>query len=51
MVPVYLLFGGRDPFISGNRIQQINNWFKELDKEYHLKVYPDTRHGFFCNDQ
>jgi carboxymethylenebutenolidase len=50
-VPVYLFFGGRDPFISRDRIHQIETRFQELGKEYTLKVYPDAEHGFFCNER
>ena len=50
-VPVYLFFGGQDPFIPGDRIQQINARFRELNKDYSLKVYPDVGHGFFCNER
>lgn len=50
-VPVYLFFGGRDPFIPGDRIQQINNRFQEQGKNCTLKVYPDAGHGFFCNER
>jgi carboxymethylenebutenolidase len=50
-VPVYLFFGGADPFIPRNRIQQIESRFKELGKEYTLKVYSDATHGFFCNER
>ena len=50
-VPIYLFFGGQDPFISGDRIQQINTRFQALGKDYRLKVYPDADHGFFCNER
>lgn len=50
-IPMMLFFGGRDPFISSDRIQQIDARFRELDKEYTLKVYPDAGHGFFCNER
>ncbi|AFZ28697.1 Carboxymethylenebutenolidase [Gloeocapsa sp. PCC 7428] len=50
-VPIYLFFGGRDPFISRDRIHQIATRFQELGKEYTLKVYPDAEHGFFCNER
>jgi len=50
-VPVYLFFGGADPFISLERIQQIDSRFKELKKDYQLKIYPDTDHGFFCHER
>jgi carboxymethylenebutenolidase len=50
-VPIYLFFGGQDPFISGDRIQQIQARFQELGKDYTLKIYPDAGHGFFCNER
>jgi carboxymethylenebutenolidase len=50
-VPVYLFFGGVDPFIPQERVKQIESRFKELDKEYTLKVYSDADHGFFCNER
>jgi carboxymethylenebutenolidase len=50
-VPVYLFFGGRDSFISGDRIQQIKSRFQELGKDYTIKVYPDAGHGFFCHER
>ncbi|OUL30496.1 dienelactone hydrolase [Nostoc sp. RF31YmG] len=50
-VPVYLFFGGKDPFIPGDRVRQIESRCQELGKEYTLKVYPDADHGFFCNER
>ncbi|HEY9624276.1 MAG TPA: dienelactone hydrolase family protein [Crinalium sp.] len=50
-VPIYLFFGGADPFIGRDRIQQVESRFKELGKEYRLKLYPDANHGFFCNER
>lgn len=50
-VPVYLFFGGVDPFIPLDRIQQIKSRFQELGKDYTLKVYPDAGHGFFCHER
>jgi carboxymethylenebutenolidase len=50
-VPVYLFFGGADPFISSDRIQQVKSRFQDLGKPYQLKVYPDADHGFFCNER
>ncbi|MEH1772978.1 MAG: dienelactone hydrolase family protein [Nostoc sp.] len=50
-VPVYLFFGGVDPFIGRDRIQQIESRFQELAKDYRLKLYPDANHGFFCNER
>lgn len=50
-VPIYLFHGGIDPFISHERIQQIESRFKALEKEYQLKIYPDAKHGFFCHER
>lgn len=50
-VPIYLFFGGQDPFIPGERIRQIESRFQELGKDYTLKVYPDAGHGFFCHER
>jgi carboxymethylenebutenolidase len=50
-VPIYLFFGGQDPFIGSDRIQQIQSRLQALDKVYTLKVYPDAGHGFFCNER
>ncbi|WP_016952640.1 dienelactone hydrolase family protein [Anabaena sp. PCC 7108] len=50
-VPIYLFHGGVDPFIPLERIQQIESRFKELGKEYTLKLYPDADHGFFCHER
>ncbi|WP_026732469.1 dienelactone hydrolase family protein [Fischerella sp. PCC 9605] len=50
-VPVYLFFGGVDPFIPLERVRQIESRFKELGKEYTLKVYSDADHGFFCHER
>lgn len=50
-VPVYLFFGGQDPFISRDRIKQIESRFQVLKKDYRLKIYPDAGHGFFCDER
>lgn len=50
-VPVMLFFGGQDPFIGRDRIQQIDARFRELGKSYSLKVYADANHGFFCHER
>lgn len=50
-VPVYLFFGGVDPFIPLDRVRQIESRFKELSKDYKLKVYNDADHGFFCHER
>ncbi len=50
-VPVYLFYGAKDPFIPPERVQQIESRFRELNKDYKLKVYPDADHGFFCHER
>jgi carboxymethylenebutenolidase len=50
-VPIYLFFGGTDPFIPRDRIRQIDERFQKLGKDYSLKIYPDAGHGFFCNER
>lgn len=50
-IPVYLFFGGWDPFIAGDRIKQIDSRFRELGKNYRLKVYDNAGHGFFCQER
>lgn len=50
-VPVYLFFGGADPFISQERVKQINYRFQELNKDYQLKIYDSADHGFFCHER
>jgi carboxymethylenebutenolidase len=50
-IPVYLFFGGIDPFIPMSRIQEIDSRFQELNQEYKLKVYPNADHGFFCHER
>jgi carboxymethylenebutenolidase len=50
-VPMLLFFGGQDPFIGGDRIQQIETRFQQLGKPYRVQVYPDANHGFFCHER
>ncbi|MBI1818091.1 MAG: dienelactone hydrolase family protein [Deltaproteobacteria bacterium] len=50
-VPVYLFFGGADPFIPPTRVQQIERRFRELGKDCRVKSYPGADHGFFCHER
>jgi carboxymethylenebutenolidase len=50
-VPIYLFYGGIDPFIPLERVQQIESRFRELGKKYRLKIYPNADHGFFCDER
>ena len=50
-IPVHLFFGGADPFIPKERIEQIDSRFHELNKNYKLKIYDNADHGFFCGER
>jgi carboxymethylenebutenolidase len=50
-VPMYLFFGGADPFIPPDRVRQIDRRFRELGKNYRIKVYSGADHGFFCDER
>ncbi|HSM81970.1 MAG TPA: dienelactone hydrolase family protein [Nodosilinea sp.] len=50
-VPMLLFFGGQDPFIGCDRIQQIEARFQQLGKDYTVQVYPEANHGFFCHER
>lgn len=49
--PVYLFLGEVDTFIPLDLVRQVESRFKELEKDYTLKVYPGANHGFFCNER
>jgi carboxymethylenebutenolidase len=48
---MYLFFGGADPFIPSGRVKQIEDRFRELSRDYRIKVYPGADHGFFCDER
>lgn len=50
-IPIYLFFGGTDPFIPIERIKQIESRFQELGKNYKLEIYDNANHGFFCHER
>lgn len=49
--PVYLFLGEVDVFIPLDLVRHVESRFRELDKDYTLKVYPDANHGFFCHER
>jgi carboxymethylenebutenolidase len=49
--PVYLFLGEVDVFIPLDLVKQVESRFKELEKDYTLKVYPGANHGFFCHER
>jgi carboxymethylenebutenolidase len=50
-VPMYLFFGGADPFIPLDRVREIESRFRALGKHHQIKVYPGADHGFFCDER
>jgi carboxymethylenebutenolidase len=49
--PVYLFFGGADPFIPPARVRQLEERFRALGKPCRVKVYAGADHGFFCDER
>jgi carboxymethylenebutenolidase len=50
-VPIYLFFGGSDPFIPIERIEEVESRLIEVGTNYRLKVYESADHGFFCDER
>ena len=49
--PIYLFFGGKDPLIPAEHVAQINKALTDAHKTFMMKVYPETTHGFFCDER
>lgn len=49
--PLLLFFGGKDPFIPAEQVEQIEARLLALDKRFELEVYPGADHGFFCEER
>jgi carboxymethylenebutenolidase len=49
--PLYLFFGGNDPYIPLKQVDEIKAKLAELGKSHTVKTYPNANHGFFCNDR
>jgi carboxymethylenebutenolidase len=49
--PIYLFFGGKDPLIPAEHVQQIEQALKTHSKSFQLNVYPEATHGFFCDQR
>lgn len=45
--PLFLVFGGMDPSISGNDIQKIQDTLIENEKAFSLTMYREESHAFF----
>ena len=49
--PLYLFFGGKDPLIPKEHVEQVVKALTDNKKNFTHKVYPDAGHGFFCNER
>lgn len=49
--PIYLFFGGKDPLIPMDHVDQIKAKLQEEKKNFTMKVYPEATHGFFCDER
>ena len=49
--PMYLFFGAKDQLISKEQVEQIRAELTANKIAFHLEIYPDAGHGFFCDDR
>jgi carboxymethylenebutenolidase len=49
--PIYLFFGGKDPLIPMDHVDQIKTKLTDEKKNFKMEVYPDATHGFFCDER
>ena len=49
--PVYLFFGGKDPLIPMDHVDQIKTKLTDEKKNFTMEVYPEATHGFFCDER
>ena len=49
--PMLLFFGGDDPFIPNDEVENIKQTLARLKKNAEVVVYPGAPHGFFCNER
>ena len=49
--PIQLFFGGKDPIIPQEHVEQVKKALTDTKKNFTLKVYPEATHGFFCNER
>jgi carboxymethylenebutenolidase len=49
--PIYLFFGGKDPLIPMDHVNQVKTKLNEERKKFTLDVYPEATHGFFCDER
>jgi carboxymethylenebutenolidase len=49
--PMLLFFGGDDPFIPNDEVENVKQTLTKLKKNAEVVVYPGAPHGFFCNER
>jgi len=49
--PIYLFFGGKDPLIPMDHVNQIKTKLQDEKKSFTMEVYPEATHGFFCDER
>ncbi len=49
--PIHLFFGGKDPMIPADHVNQIKTELTNKKKNFEMKVYPEATHGFFCDER
>lgn len=49
--PMYLFFGGKDPLIPMDHVDQIKTKLTDEKKNFTMEVYPEATHGFFCDER
>ncbi len=47
--PALFVFGGKDPLMTPEQIEQVHSTLEGLGKEFEIEVYPEAGHGFFCD--
>ena len=45
--PIFCIFGGKDPSISEDEINELRREFIRNNKEYKIETYPNATHAFF----
>lgn len=49
--PIYLFFGGKDPLIPMEHVDQIKAELTQKKINFSLDLYPEATHGFFCDER
>ncbi len=49
--PIYLFFGGKDPLIPMEHVDQIKAELTRNKINFSLNLYPEATHGFFCDER